>query len=179
MLPLQLPLPPVTTGLHSSTRLAPVAVSSERKASPDSIVSGPNSNAITTGSIIQQEEDGELPLPSPSVRVGRRERLNKNKQKPPPSLHSTQTAGSFKDLRKREDIIAHWREKKARRTSNRPKVQYESRKRTALQKCRVNGKFVKPEIYKAYMEAQEQSAKQRLHTVPIVTPTADAAAASE
>lgn len=183
VLPLHLPLPPIiTTG---STGFAPIAISGQKKASPDSptTVSGLNSNAITTGGIIKEEEEeeegGKLPPPSPSLGVGRRERQkNRNKQKPPPTLHRTKATGFFEDLRKREDIIARWREKKARRTYNRPKVQYESRKRTALEKCRVNGKFVKPEIYKAYVEAQEQSSRQGLHTVPIVTPAA-AADASE
>lgn len=180
VLPLHFPLPPIiTTGSLVSI---PATDSGEKKSSPDSPttnISGFNSNAITTGSVLKKEEekDGEIP-PSSPLCVGRRERQNKNKQKSPPSLHRRQTTGSFKDLRRREDIIARWREKKARRTYDRPKVRYESRKRTALEKCRVNGKFVKPEIYKAYLEAQEQSAKQSLHTVPVVAPAA-AAAASE
>ena len=46
----------------------------------------------------------------------------------------------------REEILARWREKKARRHlggGGHQKVRYESRRRTALSKPRINGKFVK------------------------------------
>ena len=64
--------------------------------------------------------------------------------------------------RTREQILAKYREKKARRNLNRPRVQYESRKRTALVKPRINGKFVTPEVFQQYMT--EQGATH--HTVP-------------
>ena len=165
-LPLPLP-PPITTGLPRQP--------AEKKAFPDTpTYSQAVNNAITTGVSIKEEM--EVPPSPPALRGGyRRERHPKTttpKEKVPPH-HRLKTTGRgqiFEDSRKREDILARWREKKARRNYDRPKVQYESRKRTALEKCRVNGKFVKPEIYKAYVEAQEKSAKQALHTVPVLPP---------
>lgn len=73
-----------------------------------------------------------------------------------------------KDDRSRDDILARWREKKARRRAGGGRhvgVQYESRKRTALVKPRLNGKFVTVEVYQRHLVEQ---AKLGLHMVPTV-----------
>ena len=70
------------------------------------------------------------------------------------------------DVRSRAETVARWREKKSRRRAGggRPGgVLYESRKRTALVKPRINGKFVTLEMYEKHLVGQ---AKQNEHTVP-------------
>jgi CCT motif len=173
-LPLSLSLPLLSSvPTLTPPGLAPLLVHVQNKEPADASAAVPEHSLIpfTTRVVIKEEaepEESMLPL-SPFYRASRRAPKQIKPQKPKP------TGKNFEDLRNREDILARWREKKARRTLNlnRPKVQYESRKRTALEKCRVNGKFVKPEIYKAYMEAQEQNTSlQSLHMVPTVSPRA-------
>lgn len=81
---------------------------------------------------------------------------------------------SFNDNETREDKLARYRAKKARRTCHRPRVMYESRKRTAEVKPRIRGRFVRPEQYVAYCEQHldrpgMQGAGDTLHTVPTTT----------
>jgi hypothetical protein len=163
--------PVITTG---SPLLAPSSGQKHGIPDPPAATQTIAYNHMNTKIVIREEDSEDskdhVPPPSPHRVTGRRNKQNKIKQKPSKTTGRGHNVSVFEDLRKREDIIARWREKKARRTFNRPKVQYESRQRTALEKHRVNGKFVKPEIYKAYVEAQEQSTKQNLHTVPTVTP---------
>lgn len=67
----------------------------------------------------------------------------------------------------RSEKLARYRAKKARRKVLRPKVMYESRKRTAEEKPRIKGRFVKPEQFAAY-QAQKESllSLESMHRVP-------------
>jgi hypothetical protein len=159
---LPLPQPPVITVTTGFPSLPPSAVSGPKEPPPAVVpkfdIVNPTTNvAMKAMEDEKMETTGEMP----SLRSGRRERQTNNKT-------SERGKNVFEDFRKREEIIARWREKKARRNFNRPKVLYESRSRSALIKSRVNGKFVKPDVYKAHLKVQEQAAKQQsLHTVPV------------
>ena len=91
---------------------------------------------------------GPLPLPPPPrVRIT--------------TTYNKTTSSSKGKQRDREEILARWREKKAKLNFNRHRgVQYESRKRTAMIKPRINGKFVTPDVYEKYLE------QAKLHQVP-------------
>jgi len=91
----------------------------------------------------------------------------KGNQEGAPSSRQDAKRVPYDDEEPRSEKLARYRAKKARRKLLRPKIMYESRKRTAEEKPRIKGRFVRPEQFAAYQAQKEViSSVESMHLVP-------------
>ena len=123
----------------------------------------PHAPVITTGCI------GYFPSASTGIDNSTHQKRHASKAKNPAKLILAPPA----DRKTRNLILARWRNKKAKRYHKKNPVgtvMYESRKRSALIKPRINGKFVSAGEYEKYVSfgqnEQDKPTDQSLHQVP-------------